>query len=277
MSDYTTIRVQTRDQVATITMLAPEHYRTPNVGRSWELGDAFSKLRGDNSVRVIILTGEGGAFSLAPTAEMYASGRPIQNGTDPHGSWLTFTGIVRCHQEMAEIEKPIIARVNGDAIGYGQSLMFACDLIVAVESATIIDHHMGGTLTATQFGQEREIGLDDFSAVPGDGGMSLLPLFMTPCKAKEYLMLAKPYTAAELARMNIINYAVAPEALDETVDKIVQGLLRRNAASLAWTKRVVNRHVVQQLNLTLDASVAYEMAYFGHQLHTGGKNVKTLA
>ncbi len=57
----------------------------------------------------------------------------------------------------------------------------------------------------------------------------------------------------------------------------VQALLRRNASTLAWTKRVVNRQVVQQLNLTLDASVAYEMAYFGQQLHTNGVNHMTLA
>jgi enoyl-CoA hydratase len=276
-TEYTTIRVESRDQVATVTLQAPEHYRTPTVARAWELGAAFSDLRGDNSVRVVVLTGEGGAFGLAPTAASYASGNATRNGTDPHGSWLTFTGIVRCHQTMAEMEKPIIAKVNGDAIGFAQSLAFACDLIVATEDARFVDHHMGGTITATQFGHASQIGTEQFCAVPGDGGMALVPLFMTPVKAKEALMLAKTYRGHELARMNVINYAVPADQLDAKVDELVQALLQRNASTLAWTKRVVNRHVVNQLNLTLDASVAYEMAYFGQQLHTGGVNHTTLA
>jgi enoyl-CoA hydratase len=277
MNEYTPIRVESHDRVATVTMEAPEHYRTPTMARAWELGTAFSELRGDNTVRVVVLTGEGGAFGLAPSADSYASGRATRNGTDPHGSWLTFTGIVRCHQTMAEMEKPILAKVNGDAIGFAQSLALACDLIVATEDARFVDHHMGGSITAMQFGHTSQIGSEQFCAVPGDGGMALLPLFMTPVKAKEALMLAKSYSGVELARMNVINYAVPADQLDAKVDELVQALLQRNASTLAWTKRVVNRHVVNQLNLTLDASVAYEMAYFGQQLHTGGVNHTTLA
>ncbi len=277
MTEYTTIRVDCRDQVASLTMLAPENYRRPTVARAWELGQAFSDLRGDNTVRVVVLTGEGGAFGLAPTADSYASGNATRNGTDPHGSWMTFTGITRCHQTMAEMEKPIVAKVNGDAIGFAQSLAFACDLIVATEDARFVDHHMGGTITATQFGHTSQIGSEQFCAVPGDGGMALVPLFMSPVKAKEALMLAKTYTGKELAAMNVINYAVPVDQLDARVDELVRALLRRNASTLAWTKRVVNRHVVEQLNLTLDASVAYEMAYFGQQLHTGGVNHTTFA
>ena len=275
MTEYTTIRLDTRDQVATLTMLAPENYRRPTVARAWELGQAFSDLRGDNTVRVVVLTGEGGAFGLAPTADSYASGTATRNGTDPYGAWMTFTGIVRCHQTIAEMEKPVVAKVNGDAIGFAQSLAFACDLIIATEDARFVDHHMGGTITATQFGRTSQIGTEGFCAVPGDGGMALVPLFMSPVKAKEALMLAKIYTGKELAAMNVINYAVAADQLDARVDELVHALLQRNASTLAWTKRVVNRHVVNQLNLTLDASVAYEMAYFGQQLHTGGVNHAT--
>lgn len=276
MAEPNTIRVERKDQVATVYLLEPGQQARPGGTRSWELAAAFEELRADNSIRVVVLTGAGEAFGLAPTAESYLSGRATQNGTSPHGSWLTFTGIVRTHQVMAEMEKPIVARVNGDAIGYCQSLVFACDLIVATEDARIVDHHMGGTVEVTANGKTQQIGSEEFCAVPGDGGMALLPLFMTPVKAKEYLMLAKTYTGAELAQMNVINYAVPADQLDAKVDELVQGLLRRNAASLAWTKRVTNRHVIQQLNLTLDASVAYEMAYFGHMLGTGGVNVKTL-
>jgi enoyl-CoA hydratase/carnithine racemase len=150
--------------------------------------------------------------------------------------------------------------------------VFACDFIVAVDDAIIMDHHMGGTLTGTYFGQQRETGAEEFNAPPGDGGMALVPLYMTPCKAKEYLLLAKGYTATELAAMNVINYAVPVDQLDRKVSEITEALLKRNPYTVAWTKRVANRMVLNHVNLTLDAGMAYELAYFGHQKHTNGVN-----
>ena len=70
--------------------------------------------------------------------------------------------------------------------------------------------------------------------------------------------MGKPYTAADLARMGIINYAVPAAQLDTTVDALVERLLKRSAYGLAWAKRVANRRVVQHLNMTLDAAAAYE-------------------
>jgi enoyl-CoA hydratase/carnithine racemase len=216
----------------------------------------FNDLRDDNEVRVIVLTGSGGVFRLPPSRRQSA-GNDKRN-QNPAWHWETFTGILRTHHVMAEIEKPIVAKVNGDAVGFGQSLMFGCDFIVAREDALIMDHHMAGTFTSL-YGGQPETGGSGLSNIPGDGGTSLVPLHMTPCKAKEYLMLAKQFTARELADMNIINYAVPAEELDIKVDEIVNLLLARSAYALARTKRLLNRRTVEQLNLTLDASVAYEM------------------
>ena len=158
---------------------------------------------------------------------------------------------------MTEIEKPIVGKINGDAVGFGQSLAFGCDIIVAAQNARFVDHHMGMDEVE---GFERE-----FSIVPGDGGLGLLPLFMSPARAKEYLMLAREYRADELERLGIINYAVPPGELDAKVDEIVARLLKRSAYALAWTKRVANRRVAQHLNLTLDAAAAYEMLTLVHR------------
>lgn len=176
---------------------------------------------------------------------MYASeeGRKWRN--DPARHWKVFTGIVRCHEAMAALEKPIVARVNGDAIGFGSSLMFASDLIVARRDARIADMHMG-------MGEVQPYG-PPYGIVPGDGGLALVPLHFSPAKAKEYLMLAKKYSGEELARIGVINYAVPMEDLDHVVDDIVGRLLKRSAYALAWTKRVANRHLMAQLNMTLDA------------------------
>lgn len=185
---------------------------------------------------------------------MYETETGKRHRNDPRRTWTTFAGHIRAHQTIAEMEKPVIAKVNGDAIGFGQSLMFASDLIVAVEDARIIDHHLG-------MGEIEGVGAP-YGFVTGDGGSSLLPLYMSPPKAKEYLMLAKEYTAADLADMNLINYAVPADELDEKVDELVDKLLKRSAFALAWTKRTANRRVADHLSKTLDASAAYEMVNF---------------
>ena len=187
--------------------------------------------------------------------------------TDPAAAWRVFSAIVRGHQALAEIEKPVIAKVNGPALGFGQSLAFACDLIVAQDDAVFMDHHIGAAIPGRD---------QSYSNVPGDGGAALIPLFMTPPKAKEYLMLAKPYTGLELERMGLINYAVAADALDAKVDEMVQGLLAKGAYTLAWTKRLCNRHVVEQLNRVLDAGIGYEMVGFLQREARGGEDPNTL-
>ena len=262
---YQDLEIETKEQVATIRLLSPMKAiragRPPHIHA--ELGAAFSELRGDNGVRVIVLTGaEDGEFLAPPTTEAYASDRGRSTRTDPTWLWQTFTGIIRMHQTMAEIEKPIVARVNGDAIGFGQSLMFASDIIVAREDARIADMHMG-------MGEVAPFG-PPYGIVPGDGGAALVPLYMTPARAKEYLMLARAYGAGELARLGIINHAVPAAELDAVVADIVGRLLKRSAYALAWTKRVANRALVQHLNLTLDAGAAYEMVTFLQADRLGG-------
>jgi enoyl-CoA hydratase/carnithine racemase len=168
---------------------------------------------------------------------------------------------------MAELEKPIVGKITGDAIGFGSSLAFACDLIVASEDVQFIDIHLG--MAEVPYGPR-------FGITTGDGGSSLVPLFMSPAKAKEYLMLAKPYSARELAGMGVINYAVPAGELDAMVADLVERLLKRSAYALAWTKRTANRHVVNQLNLTLDAAAAYEMVNFLQIDRQGGEDPETL-
>lgn len=246
---YTTLNVKISGQVATVAIpniaaLAKPGERPPD--EHWELGLLFGDLRGDNRVRVIVITGPGNGIFHAGLRNRY--GHPASR--DQANEWVNFGGVRRLHQEMAESEKIIVAKVNGDAIGFGQSLVFSSDIIVAQEDAIIADFHLA-------MGEIPKYG-PDFGVVPGDGGCALVPLFMSPAKAKEYLLLGKQYTAAEFARLGVINYAVPAAQLDATVDDIVTRLLKRSAYALAFAKRVANRRVVHHLNMTLDAAAAYE-------------------
>ena len=239
---YKSAKVEIKGEVATVTISNVDN--APQKGERaeqehWELGELFAEMRGDPRFRVVVITGPGNGIFHAGK-HLPPSGKI--DPPDQEDEWYDFQGLRRFHQEMAESQKIFVAKVNGDAKSMGSSLVFAADIIVAQEDAKIADDHLGGA----------------GGVVPGDGGCALVPLFMTPARAKEYLLLAREYTASELARLGIINYAVPANKLDATVDEIVARLLKRPAYALAWAKRIANKRVTDHLNMTLDAASAYE-------------------
>jgi len=226
-----------------------------------DLGLLLDEVRHDYDVRVIVLTGaEDGEFCAAPPGGSYDSQRSVDRLVGPAGQWTTFMGLIHTHQTMTELEVPIVARVNGDAIGFGQSLMLSCDLIIAREDARITDVHlaMGEIRSTDGSGPVGPV----FGTAPGDGAGALIPLYMSPPLAKEYLMLSRVRTAGEMASAGVINRAVPTADLDRAVDEIVAALLARPPYALGWTKRIVNARVRDQLNRALDSSAAYEMVNF---------------
>lgn len=267
-TEYSACALEFTDQVATIRIFRPKDLERGTADLHWELGEIFSALRGDKSIRVVVLTGTKGLFYAPRDRKFYEEHTGSAYLTEPPRAYETFTGIVRTHMAMAELEKPIVARVNGHAVGFGSSLVLACDFIVAVEDATIVDMHLG-------MGEVPEGG-PNFGVVPGDGGAALVPLFMPPTMAKEYLMLAKRYKASELRDRGIVNYAEKPEELDDRVQDVIERLLRRPAYALAWTKRIINRQTIHQLNMTLDAGAAYEMVNFLQLERSGWKTENSL-
>jgi enoyl-CoA hydratase/carnithine racemase len=270
--EFLDVDVEVTGQVATVRISPNFRHDQRQAAQAhvhWELGEIFSRLRGDNDVRVVILTGaQDGAFQVPPLTDVLSSGDAERARVDPVWTWKVFTGTVRVLENMVLMEKPIVARVNGDAIGFGQNLMFACDLIYAREDARIADMHMG-------VGEVEPYGAT-YSLVPGDGGAVFAPLNMAPALAKEYLMLSKEYRASDLAAMHVINGAVPMAQLDEVVDDAVRRLLKRSSYALAWTKRVSNKAVVAQMNATIDAAAAYEALNFYQLAQMGWKDAERL-
>ena len=257
--DYRSLLLHRDGPVATVRLrpIARSFGLTPPAEVHEEVGHVMSTLRIDDSVHVVVLTGEiNGEFVIPPLTSAYRGGGQSSRLADPKTEWGRGTGVIRAHQAMAEMEKPIIAKVNGDAIGFGSSLLFSCDLIIAREDAKICDMHLGlGHVRPSRGGEP--VG-PNFSMFPGDGGLSVVPLFMSPARAKEYLFLARDYTAAEMNEFGWINAAVPAQELDAAVDDLVARLLERSPDILAYAKRVANRRIVDHMNLTLDAAAAYE-------------------
>jgi enoyl-CoA hydratase len=259
MSDYSLLNIRRDGQIATIELIRIEkHLREQqNKGqrggaqRAAEVGRALNELRDDNTVRVIVVTGKDDVFTIPPSSYGHHG--------SPGSDWDIMSGVTRAVEAMCTIEKPVIAKVNGHAVGFGANLVLACDFIIAREDAIIADHHMScGELII----DGKVAGSADHCMVTGDGGAVFAPLKMPMNIAKEYLMLARPFTAKELAAMGVVNYAVPAAELDAKTDEIAQRLLKRNAYALALTKRVLNKQMMESFNRVHDASLGYEFLNF---------------
>ena len=250
MSQFEQIRIDRNGQLATITMLA-RHKFAAKGGSHWEVGQALAQLRFDKEIRVIVLTGDEGVF-LAPPPNSPHPGRGIHT---PGRDFDAIQGLQQTLDAFLQIEKPVIAKVNGNAIGWGSSLVFACDFIIAREDAIICDHHLA-------MGETVHGGSTEFGCVPGDGGTALVPLHMSPCITKEYLWLGREMTGRELADARVINAATPADQLDVKVDAMAQALLRRTPHSLALSKRALNHLYQKTFNELHDLSYAYELLNF---------------
>ncbi len=214
---------------------------------------ALNELRDDNSIRVIVVTGKDDVFTIPPSSYGHHG--------DPGNDWDIMSGVTRAVEAMCTIEKPVIAKVNGHAVGFGANLVLGCDFIVAREDAIIADHHMScGELVI-----DGEIkGSADHCMVTGDGGAVFAPLKMPMNMAKEYLMLARPFTAKELAAMGVVNYAVPAAELDAKTNEIAERLLKRNAYALALTKRVLNKQAMASFNMVARRRARLRVPQFLH-------------
>jgi enoyl-CoA hydratase len=166
----------------------------------------------------------------------------MQEGIDtPESFERTATEAKQIVFGLLDLEKPLICRLNGDAVGLGATIALFCDIIIANESARIGDPHVA-------------VGL-----VAGDGGAIIWPQLIGYARAKEFLMTGKLITAREAAGIGLINHAVEATALDAEVGKLAERLANGAAKAIRWTKVSVNIGLKQVAHAVMDASIAYEL------------------
>lgn len=239
----------------------------PGMGATEGLGRALNDARFDPDVRVVILTGRDDVFYSLPDGEYYGDKANLRSMNPlEHHIAKELPSFPSAVDVLGEIEKPVIACVNGDALGFGQAILWGCDMIVARRDAVIANVHLGQGDVIDGQGVRRGFPV---SVTPGDGAMAYLPLYMSPPKLKEFLMLSRGWTGQQLWEMGAINYAVEAKDLDATIEEIVGALLARPSAVLARTKKVLNKRLVEQRNLTQDLSTAYEWLDFWQHAKEG--------
>lgn len=238
MSEFRTILVEKKRNVAKITFNRPDALNAMSREMLSELKYALDELRVDEQIRAIILTGAG--------ERAFSAGADLKGGIfSPDTAPLEALELSRLGQEVANIvesyEKPIIAAVNGFALGGGSELAMACDIIVASKSA--------------QFGQP-EINL---GFLPAWGGTQRLPRLVGKLKAKELVFTGERITADEAERLGLVNKVVPPEDLEETAFAFANKLAGKAPVALKLAKSAINRSG----DTDLQTGLAYEAEAMG--------------
>ena len=232
---YTHIGFERNGRVLTVSLNRPEKLNAVNALMHTELARVFHDIAADPDSDIVILTGSGRAFCAGGDLEFLESARE-----DP----VRLTEVLRETRSivmaMLDCDKPIICRMNGDAVGLGATLALLCDVIVAVESARIIDPHV-------------RVGL-----VAGDGGALIWPQLVGYARAKRYLLTGDPVPAPEALAMGLITATAAADALDGEVASWVARLSANSPMAVRWSKATINTGLKQLAATIMDTGVAYE-------------------
>jgi enoyl-CoA hydratase len=230
-SHYQHLNVEHRPSgVAIVTMNRPEILNAINWDMHRELEHVFGDLDRDSSVKAIVLTGAGRGFCSG--GDQKAADTDVVPSPTRGGRHLI--------RNMLEVEVPIIAAVNGVAVGLGATLALLCDMIYASPTARFADTHVNAGVVA------------------GDGGAVIWPLLLGPVRAKHYLMTGDFVSADEALSMGMINKVVEGDKLLEAAIDYAELLASGPRDAIVWTKYSVNKIVKQYVHLVLDTSIALE-------------------
>lgn len=233
--DFDTIKLSRRGRLLTITLNQPDSLNAVNLRMHEELPDMFSWVAMDEHSDVVVFTGAGRAFSAGGNLEHIEN-----NAAHPE----LFDNEVRLAKRivaaMLDLDKPLICKMNGHAVGLGATLALFCDVIFAADTAKIGDSHVG-------------IGL-----VAGDGGAAIWPQRIGFGRAKEYLLTGDLLTAPKAAEIGLINHSLPAAELDAAVDAFCEKLLLGSTNAIRWTKVLINLELKRVATAVMDAGIAYE-------------------
>lgn len=217
-----------QDGIATITLNRPEVYNAFNDPLSYELQDALKKAEKDSSVRVVVLTGAGKAFSSGQDlkASMESGKRDLSESLHKR-----YNPIIRAIRNMP---KPVICRLNGVAAGAGCSIALACDMIIASEEATMIEIFV------------------NIALVLDSGSSYFLPRTVGYHRAFELATKATKITAPEALQMGLVNKVVPASQLDAAVLAEAAYYAAAPTKAIALMKKMLTKGMTEDLDAVLD-------------------------
>lgn len=234
---YQRLILEKRGAILTIKLSSPERRNAVDALMHEELPRAIRAAADDASIAAIVLTGDpaGRAFcaggdigwinEVSQTGEGYA--KVLREGVD----------VLRA---IMDAPQPVIAMINGVAVGLGATLALFADVSFMDETAKISDPHVG------------------IAVVAGDGGAVIWPLLIGPNRAKEFLMTGDPVTGSQAAAMGLINHAVPAADLEARAYGFAERMVSGPRLAIEFTKRSVNLCLRSVFNQVIDASLALE-------------------
>ena len=241
--EFETVNVRVDEGAATIELNRPAALNAWNKQFGEDLLAALRGAAADEAVRAIVITGAGRAFSSGADLKDVSGGQTTPDGRPDVYRTLT----ERYHPIMhaiRDVPKPVVASVNGPAVGIGCSLALCCDLIVASESAYFL------------------LAFVNIGLVP-DGGSSLfVPTRVGMARATELSMLGERLPAGQALEWGLINRVVADDRLQAETAALAARLAAGPTRSYAGTKRQLNNWLYSRMDeqLELEAQIQQEMA-----------------
>lgn len=225
---YETLIVEKVGAVVTVTLNRPQARNALDMVMRRELVGALDDIEADPSAHVVVLTGAGGHFCAGGDVKSMQPGSAAADGR------ARVVALNRLVTRLVEFPRPVIAMVDGFAVGAGCNLALCCDLIVASDRA--------------RFGEVfAKIGL-----VPDGGGSWLLSRVVGLARAKELIFTADIIDAAEAARIGLVNRVVPAAELAATTRALAERIAQGPPRVLAMAKHMVNRAAATDLTAALD-------------------------
>jgi enoyl-CoA hydratase len=232
---YQTIGFARRGRILTIILDDPSRLNAVSDRMHGELGEVFLDAAKDPESDVVVLTGAGRAFSAGGDISR------MQEVVDNPALFLA--GVSTAKQivfSLLDLEKPLVAKIKGHAVGLGATLALFCDVTFMADSAKIGDPHVA-------------IGL-----VAGDGGAVIWPQLIGFARAKEFLMTGALLDAAKAEAIGLINHCVPAAELDRAVDAFCDKLAAGAMQAIRWTKTTMNVELKRIAHAVMDTGMAYE-------------------
>ena len=232
--------------VRIVTLNRPDSLNIIDATLHRRLLDVWQELDLDPGARCVVLTGAGRAFSGGGD---FAFLKAQHLSVDLRYAISHEAGAIL--NAMLNFRLPVVAAVNGPAVGLGASLVLSCDLVLMAERSYLCDPHVSIGLTA------------------GDGGALLWPHMMSLIRAKEYIYTGERIPAGVAVELGLANRTVPAEALMEEALALADKLARQPARALQTTKRAFAKHVAQSALAIIDYGLAAETVELGAEEHIG--------
>ena len=235
---FETIATELDGRILTVTLNRPDRMNALDKTMHDELIELYGRIERDTEVDIVVLTGAGKAFCVGADFDQMEENLARGGYEDGHPDLMD--GSVRMARNILAVRQPIIAAVNGHAIGLGATLALFSDVVYMAETARIGDPHVKAGIVA------------------GDGGPVLWPMLVGMNRAKEYLMTGDLLTAAEADRIGLVNHVVPGDDLMDAAMGMARTLAEGAQIAIRFNKRLVNKELEDRVNRLYDLSLAME-------------------